>query len=123
MASHLEMAVEENIRRGMSTADAHQDFQHQKHSFRLVSGYFAFTGPDNFKLIGNSQPVPVTGILVAEGFFQTLGVEPSIGRLFKSQEFVKHAQPVALLSYPFWRYQFGGDPSIVGRAIDLSNTS
>jgi predicted permease len=105
------------------TADATQDFQERNHSFQSVSGYFAFTGPDNFKLIGNSQPRPVTGMLVAEGFFQTLGVEPSLGRLFKSEEFVKHARPVALLSYPFWEAQFHGDRSVVGRAIDLSNTS
>ncbi len=88
-----------------------------------MSGYFAFTGPDNFKLMAKSQPTPATGILVAESFFQTLGVTPSLGRLFKSQEFVKHAQPVALLSYSFWKSQFAGDPNIIGRAIDLSNKS
>ncbi|MBV8570510.1 MAG: ABC transporter permease [Acidobacteriaceae bacterium] len=119
--------VEKNVEFGESgrtyTADATQDFQQQNHSFQSVSGYFAFSAPDNFKLIGGMQPIPVTGMLVAEGFFQTLGIEPSLGRLFKSQEFVKHAQPVALLTYPFWRRQFAGDPSIVGRAIDLSNTS
>ena len=119
--------VEKNVEYGESgrtyTADATQDFQQQNHSFQSVSGYFAFSAPDNFKLMGNSQPIPVTGMLVAEGFFQTLGVEPSLGRLFKSQEFVKHAQPVALLTYSFWKHQFGGDRSIVGRAIDLSNTS
>jgi predicted permease len=105
------------------TADATQDFQQQNLSFQSVSGYFAFTGPDNLKLIGNSQPLPVTGILVAEGFFQTLAVQPRVGRLFRSGEFVKHASPVALLSYPFWKRQFNGDPHIIGRTIDLSNTS
>jgi predicted permease len=126
-SQQLVRIVEKDPKAGESsktyTADATQDFQQQNHSFQSVSGYFAFTGPDNFKLIGSSQPVPVTGILVGEGFFQTLGVEPSLGRLFKSQAFVKHAQPVALLSYPFWKRQFAGDPSIIGRAIDLSNTS
>jgi predicted permease len=105
------------------TADATQDFQQQNRSFQSVSGYFAFTGPDNFKLIGHEQPVPLTGILVAEGFFQTLGVEPALGRLFKAEEFVKHAQPVGLLTYPVWKRQFGGDPDVVGRTIDLNNTS
>jgi len=105
------------------TADATQDFQEQNRSFQSVSGYFAFTGPDNFKLVGNGQPVPATGILVAEGFFQTLGVEPAFGRLFRPEEFVKHAQPVALLNYPFWKRQFGGDRSIVGQTINLSNAS
>lgn len=119
--------VERNPKAGESSktysADATQDFQQQNRSFQSVSGYFAFTGPDNFKLVGNGQPVPATGILVAEGFFETLGVEPSLGRLFRSEEFVQHTQPVALLSYPFWKRQLGGDRSIVGRAINLNNTS
>jgi predicted permease len=119
--------VQKNPKAGESSktysADATQDFQQQNHSFQSVSGYFAFTGPDNLKLVGKGQPLPVTGILVAEGFFQTLGVAPSLGRLFRPEEFVEHAQPVALLSYPFWKRHFGGDPSIVGRAINLSNTS
>jgi predicted permease len=105
------------------TADATQDFQQQNRSFQSVSGYFAFTGPDNFKLVGNGQPIPVTGILVAEGFFQTLGVEPSLGRLFRPEEFVQHAPPVALLSYPFWKRRLHGDSNIIGKAINLSNTS
>src|SRR5262252_1173434 len=97
------------------TADATQDFEEQNRSFESVSGYFAFTGPDNFKLVGRGQPVPVTGILVAENFFQTLGVEPSLGRLFRPEEYVKHSQPVVLLSNPFWKRQFGGDRSIIGK--------
>lgn len=105
------------------TADATQDFQQQNRSFQSISGYFAFTGPDNLKLVGNGQPTPVTGILVAKGFFQTLGVEPSAGRLFRPEEFVQHSQPVALLSYPFWKRQLGGDRSIVGKTINLSNAS
>src|SRR6185312_5583916 len=117
-SQQLVRIVEKDPKAGESsktyTADATQDFQQQNHSFQSVSGYFAFTGPDNFKLIGNSQPIPVTGMLVAEGFFQTLGVEPSLGRLFKSQEFVKHAAPVALLTYPFWKRQFGGNAGIIG---------
>ena len=119
--------VQKNPKAGESsrtyTADATQDFQQQNHSFQSVSGYFAFTGPDNLKLVGTGQPVPVTGILVAEGFFQTLDVEPSLGRSFRPEEFVKHSQPVALISYPFWKRQLGGDRSIVGKAINLSNTS
>lgn len=105
------------------TADATQDFEEQNRSFQSVSGYFAFTGPDNFKLVGNGQPLPVTGILVAEGFFRTLGVEPSLGRLFRHEEFLQHSQPAVLLSYWFWKRRFDADPSVVGRAINLSNTS
>src|SRR5580698_263953 len=105
------------------TADATQSYQQQNRSFQSVSGYFAFTGPDNFNLVGNGQPVLVTGILVAENFFQTLGVNPFMGRLFRPEEFVQHAQPATLVSYVFWKRQLGGDPSIVGRTINLSGTA
>jgi predicted permease len=124
-AQQLVRIVERNAKAGESsktyTADATEDFQQQNRSFQYVSGYFAFTGPDNFKLIGGDQPAPVTGILVAKGFFQTLGVKASGGRLFRPEEFLHRAQPVTLLSYPFWKRQFGGDRSIIGRAIDLKN--
>ena len=126
-AQRLVRIVQKNAGSGESsktyTADATQDFQQQNHSFESVSGYFAFTPPDNFKLVGNGLPVPVTGLLVADGFFQTLGVEPSLGRLFRSEEYVQHAQPVVLLSNPFWKRQFAGDRSIVGRTIHLNNAS
>lgn len=104
------------------TADATQDFQQQNRSFQSVSGYFAFTGPDNFKLVGNGQPLPVTGILVAENFFEALGVQPSVGRLFRHEEFVQHSRPVTLLSYPFWKRQLGGNRDIVGQAINMNGT-
>jgi MacB-like periplasmic core domain len=83
-AEGLVRIVEKDPKAGESsktyTADATEDFQQQNHSFQSVSGYFAFTGPDNFKLVGGGQPIPVTGLLVAEGFFETLGVEPALGR-------------------------------------------
>ena len=126
-AQQLARIVEKNPSSGESsktfTADATQDFQLQNRSFQSVSGYFAFTPPDNFKLVGNGQPLPVTGLFVAEGFFQTLGVEPAMGRSFRPEEFVQHAQPVVLLSHPFWKRHFGGDRSIVGQTIHLNNAS
>jgi predicted permease len=124
-AHQLVRIVEKDAKSGESsrtyTADATQDFQQQNRSFQSVSGYFAFTGPNNFKLSGSGQPVPATGMLVAEGFFETIGVETSAGRLFRPEEFVHHAQPAALLSYPFWKRQFNGDRSIIGRTVHLSD--
>ena len=74
-SERLVRIVEKDPKAGESsktyTADATQDFQQQNRSFQSVSGYFAFSGPDNLKLIGTGRPIPVTGLLVAEGFFQT----------------------------------------------------
>jgi predicted permease len=104
------------------SADAMEEAQRQNRSFQSVAGYFAFSGMDNLKLGGNGQPKPVTGLLVSENFFPTLGVEPSMGRLFTPEESLHNSRPVALLSYAFWKRQYGGNPGIVGQAIDLDKT-
>jgi predicted permease len=104
------------------TTDATQEYQQRNKSFQQVTGYFAFTSADNFKLEGHGVPLPVTGILVMGNFFQTLEVKPMLGRLFTAEECLPHARPVVLLSYPFWKRQFHADRGIVGQAVDLNGT-
>jgi predicted permease len=104
------------------STDATEELQRRNRSFQEVTGYFAFSPSDNIKLIGQGQPEPVTGLLVAGNFFHTLGVEPSLGRLFTPEECVRHSRPVALLSHAFWKRQYGGNPGIVGQAINLDGT-
>ncbi|MGH9772564.1 MAG: ADOP family duplicated permease [Candidatus Acidiferrales bacterium] len=102
-------------------ADAYEEFRNRNRSFQSVTGYFAFTQPDNFRLTGYGQPLPVTAIYVVGNFFRTLGVQPKIGRLFTSGELQKNGPPAVLLSYPFWKRQFAGNSNIVGRTIDLND--
>ncbi len=104
------------------SVDATEAFQRQTRSFQSVSGYYAFSSPDNLKLMGDGQPIPVTGLLVAGNFFQTLGVEPSLGRLFTAEECLHNSRPVVLLSHAFWKRQYSAHPDIVGQAIDLNGT-
>ena len=104
------------------SADATEQLQRQNRSFQSVSGYYAFSGPENLKLRGNGQPAPVTGLMVAENFFQTLGVEPSLGRLFTAEECLHNSRPVVLLSHTFWKRQYSSNAGIVGQAIDLNGT-
>jgi predicted permease len=104
------------------STDAMQDFQAKNRSFQQVSGYFAFSGPDNVKLMGNGQPQPVTGLMVAGNFFPTLGVEPLLGRQFSAEDCLKNSRPVTMMSYAFWKRRFGANPGIVGQTIDLDGT-
>jgi putative ABC transport system permease protein len=104
------------------TTLATQEYQQRNKSFQQVTGYFAFSSYINYKLEGHGIPLPVTGILVMGNFFQTLGVEPMLGRLFTADECLAHGRPAVLLSYPFWKRQFGGNRGIVGQAIDLNGT-
>ncbi|HMF65677.1 MAG TPA: ABC transporter permease [Edaphobacter sp.] len=101
------------------SADAYDDLLAQNRSYDDVTGYFAFSTSDNFKLTGHGEPIPVTGIGVAGNFFHMLGVEPALGRSFTKDESIKGGRAVVLLAHPFWERQFGGDRGIVGRPITL----
>ena len=102
------------------SADAYEEFKAQSRSYQGVTGYEAFTSPDNLRLTGRGEPVPATGIEVIGNFFRVLGVQPMMGRLFTEAEARQGAHPVVLLANPYWRRQFAADPNIVGKEIDLN---
>ena len=103
------------------SADAYDEFRAQSRTYQDVTGYEAFTTPDNLRLTGRGEPEPATGIEVVGNFFQVLGVQPAMGRLFTPDE-ARGTAPVVLLTNTYWRRQFAADPTIVGKAIDLKGT-
>ena len=105
------------------SADAYDEFRAQSRSYQDITGYEAFTSADNLRLTGRGEPQPATGIMVISNFFQVLGVQPQMGRLFTPEESRKGAQPVALLTHGYWRRQFAADSAIVGKAINLNGTA
>jgi predicted permease len=101
--------------------DAYDEIQRSNRSFQEMTAFVPFYSISESKLIGRGEPKPVAGVWVAGNFFQVLGVQPAHGRLFLAEECVKGGRQPVLLSYPFWQRQFGADPSIVGRAIQLDH--
>ena len=56
---------------------------------------------------------------VSAGFFATMGEPPLAGRLFTPDE-ERSGAHVAVLSYDLWQTRFGGDPTILGKALSLT---
>ena len=54
---------------------------------------------------------------VTANLFGVLGVEPLLGRSFRSEDDNASSDPVALLSYPLWQRRFAADPGIVGKTM------
>jgi macrolide transport system ATP-binding/permease protein len=70
-----------------------------------------------------SDPVPQVrvGLMVSRGFFQTLGVQPALGRAFTDEESTTPGRDaVVILSDELWRTQFGADPRAIGTTIRLN---
>lgn len=60
---------------------------------------------------------------VSGNFFSVLGVNAVAGRtLTDSDDGTNNPQPVAIISYDFWKRRFGLDPSVIGRKIILNDT-
>jgi predicted permease len=70
---------------------------------------------------GDGIPEQIMGRAATANFFSVLGVRPAIGRTFTDAEDRDGAQ-VAAISYGLWQRRYGGDPSIVGRAVLLNDT-
>ncbi len=97
-----------------------REWRRWNHSFSDISVLSGVT----FSLATSSAPVPVRGHLVSTGAFRMLGVRPLLGRTFRAGENRPGADagtgPV-ILSYGFWRSQFGGSRTVVGRVIRLDS--
>lgn len=102
------------------TVDAYEAFRASNASFTAVTTYNPFFGSTEYLLTGRGDAQAVDGVMVAGDFFQTLGVEPALGRLFVAEEIVPNGRPAVLLSHGFWLSRFGGNRSLVGETITLN---
>ena len=70
---------------------------------------------------GSGPPGNALNELVVGPYFQTLGVDAQVGRVFHATEGVEPGvDPVVVLSDGYWRRAFAADPNVVGRMIHLN---
>lgn len=63
----------------------------------------------------------VIGELVSGNYFSLLGVPPVRGRVITPSDVqVEGESPVLVLSYALWEREFGADPAIVGKSVQLN---
>jgi predicted permease len=107
---------------GPSTVFSYPDFMDiQKQTgdaFSDVSAIGLF-GMDGLTVDGESQSM--WSSYVTGNFFRNLGLKPALGRLIlPSEDGVAGANPVLVLSYPYWKSRFNGDPSVVGKKASVN---
>lgn len=69
---------------------------------------------------GDGRPERLLGQRVSADFFRVLGVVPALGRDFDREEDSPTGPAVVMLGHALWQRRYGGDPSIIGRAVTLS---
>ncbi|MGB7984801.1 MAG: ABC transporter permease [Terracidiphilus sp.] len=62
--------------------------------------------------------------IVTGNYFQLLGLKPAVGRLLTQQDdTAKNANPVAVLSYNYWKTRFGASRDVVGQTVLINGHS
>ncbi len=63
------------------------------------------------------------GELVSGNYFEVLGVQPALGRVFTGEDDkTPGANPVAVLSYGYWTQHFAADPSVLNQTLLVNNS-
>jgi putative ABC transport system permease protein len=89
-------------------------YQQGQKSFEGMAAYQNKT----FEFSGTGEPERITGARVAANLFSLLGIEPEIGRSFRSEE-DRPGVPIVMLSYGLWQSKYGASRDVVGRTVTL----
>ncbi len=106
---------------GSTRAAAVPDFhlwREQTQAFQSVS---AFDFDPQIVNLTDGVPQQLHGLHVTADYFRLFGASLVLGRTFTSKEDSPNAGRVAVISYSMWKRRYGGDTSIVSRAISLGN--
>ncbi len=93
-----------------------EDLRHRSTRFTGFGGIWL-----NTAVLTGDDPEQLRIGLVTPEFFRVLGASPAIGRTFVDEDIAASASHTILLSDALWRRRFGGDPSIVGRTIQVNH--
>ena len=91
----------------------YRDVQRRSRSFEQT----AFWGTNLYNIEAGSEDRQVLGAVASHELLSLLGITPAAGRLFTEED---DRQATVILGHGLWQALYGGDPSAVGRVINLS---
>ena len=85
------------------------------------SGVLAW-GRNDLNLAQGGEVRLAKGLWVSGDFFNVLGVQPELGRVFTAADDQRGcAAPGAVISHSFWQREYGGERNVIGRKVTLSD--
>jgi predicted permease len=97
------------------------DFLEWRQSLRSLTDVGAWRDSSRNLVVaaGDARPVNVAEMSVSG--FRVADGEPLMGRVLVEADEDPAAPAVAVIGYEVWRTRFGGDPHVLGRAVQLGN--
>jgi predicted permease len=77
----------------------------------------------DFNFSGPTESERLSGYMISADFFSTLGVQPVLGRTFRSDDDRLGATPVVILGGGFWSREFGSSADVIGKSLTLNGAT
>jgi putative ABC transport system permease protein len=90
-------------------------YQRDAATLQDVAAYVTTTS----SLTDGDEPERVVSASVTPELFATLGVAPTLGRVFAPADVAAGAAGPIVIGHGLWQRRFGGDPGVVGREVQL----
>jgi len=111
----------EGLSRNWISEPEYWDLRDRNQSFSELGAYYL--GDSSNLTSSETPPVQVTTPSASASLFSLLGVQTVLGRTFTPDEDSPGRNHEALLSFALWQSQFGGEPKILGKSIQLDGES
>ena len=106
-----------------STSFSYPEYKDIRDQAPGFSGLLARFGL-SLNVAANGATERAEGELVSGNYFEVLGVNPALGRVFSAaDETAPGANNVAVLGYGYWARRFGKDPGILNKPVTVNGTS
>ncbi len=102
---------------GLASWPVFSDWRTQNTTFASMAGYSI----SNVSFTGSGEPEQLPAVYAGDRFFETLGVQPVLGRWFRDEEQIRGKETeVVILSHGLWLRRFGADPAVLGKDIQVN---
>ena len=102
---------------GKVSVPTYLDLQSETRTIESMAAY----GHVDFSFTGSGDPRTVPGVRATPKLFTVLRTAARLGRTFVADEAIWGADRVVVLSHGFWERSLGGQPGLVGTAIELDS--
>jgi len=94
------------------------DWREGAAGFQEMAAYRTVSG----NLMGADAPERVRIVSGSGGFFDVVGVSPTLGRFYAAEDEHLPGAPAAVLSHDLWTRRFGADPGVVGTTVRIDES-
>jgi len=123
--SHDGSAIDKDEGAGMMTGTSfsYPAFEQFRDQNQTLTDVFAFALLRQLNVSVDGRVEIAEGQIVSGGYHAGLGVIAFLGRTLTNEDDKATAPAAAVISHRYWQRRFGGDPSVIGKAVSLNGAA